>query len=417
MKKYKWIIITGLVIIAAVAIWYWKYDKPAEIIVLATEKATMGDINNSVTAIGTLQPVDTVAVGSQISGTIKKVYADFNSPVKKGQLLVQIDKSLMEAQVQQYSAILQQAKGNLIYQKSNYERQNQLFAVGAISKADLETAVYQYNSAKENVNSITAQLKTAQKNLSLTDIYSPIDGTVLSRSVSEGQTVAASLNTPTLFSIAKDLTKMQVQASVDEADIGNVKKGQRAIFTVDAFPTDTFAGTIKEIRLRSSVSANVVTYTTIIDAPNANMKLKPGMTANITIYTREINNTLLIPSSALLFTPDSILIAQYHLNNVQKPARKPGRGRQLNKATDAVDSNGTRITRGMVWIKKDSATIISRRVTLGLDDKTAIQVIAGVKEGEEVITSYRKVATKDAASASTAKSPFMPTRGGGRPRN
>ena len=227
----------------------------------------------------------------------------------------------MEAQVQQYSATLQQAKANVVYQKSNYERQNKLYTVGAISKADLETAVYQYNSAKDDVNSITAQLKTAQKNLTFTDIYSPIDGTVLSRSVSEGQTVAASLSTPTLFSIAKDLTKMQVQASVDEADIGNVKDGQRVIFSVDAFPADTFAGTVKEIRLRSSVSANVVTYTTIIDAPNGDMKLKPGMTANITIYTREVNHVLVIPSAALIFTP-SLLIEKYHLNNKDNPGKK-----------------------------------------------------------------------------------------------
>ena len=219
----------------------------------------LGTVSISVTATGTLQPVDTVAVGSQISGNVKSVFVDFNSPVKKGQLLAQIDKSLTQAQVDQYSAGLQQAQGNVVFQKSNYERQNKLYATGAISKADLETAVYQYKSARENVNSISAQLRTAQKNLSLTDIYSPIDGTVLSRSVSEGQTVAASLSTPTLFSIAKDLTKMQVQASVDEADIGNVKKGQRVMFSVDAFPADTFAGTVKEIRLRASVSANVVT--------------------------------------------------------------------------------------------------------------------------------------------------------------
>ena len=202
MRKFKWPVIITLIILVGVAAWFFIFRKAEEVILLETAKVEYGNVSNTVTAIGTLQPVDTVAVGSQISGTIKKVYADFNSPVKKGQLLAQIDKSLMEAQVQQYSATLQQAKSNVVYQKSNFERQNQLYTVGAISKAELETAVYQYQSGKENVKSITAQLSTAQKNLGFTDIYSPIDGTVLARSVSEGQTVAASLNTPNIFSIA-----------------------------------------------------------------------------------------------------------------------------------------------------------------------------------------------------------------------
>ncbi|MES2329532.1 MAG: efflux RND transporter periplasmic adaptor subunit [Bacteroidota bacterium] len=417
MKKSKWIAIIIITIIVVVAIWLLFFRKAEEVIILETEKVAYGSVTNTITAIGTLQPVDTVAVGSQISGTIKKVFADFNSTVKKGQLLVQIDKSLTQAQVEQYTALLQQAQANVVYQKSNFDRQNKLYTVGAISKADLETATYQYNSAKDNVNSISAQLRTAQKNLSFTDIYSPIDGTVLSRSVSEGQTVAASLNTPTLFSIAKDLTKMQVQASVDEADIGGVKEGQRVIFTVDAFPTDTFAGKVKEIRLRSSVSANVVTYITIIDAPNADMKLKPGMTANITIYTREVNNVLTIPAAALVFTPDSLLIEKFHLS-LDKPVRKQGGGRQgggkrQNRSRINADSMGIPVNKGLVWIKKDSLTIISRPVFTGLDDKTIVQVISGLKEGEEVITGYLKVKKKDAAAA---KSPFMPARNNNRRR-
>lgn len=418
MKKYRWIIIIASIVVAGVAVWFWKFRKAEEVILLQTEKVEYGNVSNSVTATGTLQPVDTVAVGSQISGTIKNVYVDFNSPVTKGQLLAQLDRSLMEAQVQQYNAILQQAQGNVVYQRSNYERQNKLFTVGAISKADLETAVYQYSISKENVNGISAQLRTAQKNLSFTDIYSPIDGTVLSRSVSEGQTVAASLNTPTLFSIAKDLTRMQVQASVDEADIGNVKDGQRVIFSVDAFPADTFAGTVKEIRLRSSVSANVVTYTTIIDAPNSNMKLKPGMTASITIYTREVNHVLVVPSAALLFSPDSVLIEKYHLSYKDNPGKKMGKGRRENKSgqSTVTDSSGNKISSGTVWIRKDSLTIIKRKVTTGLDDKTSVQVISGLQEGEEVITGYKKLKKKDAASAQTAKSPFMPVRGGGNRR-
>jgi HlyD family secretion protein len=413
MKKFKWAILAILILLVIAGIWYWKFRKPDEIILLDTQKVQYGSVTNSVTATGTLQPVDTVAVGSQISGIIKNVYVDFNSPVKKGQLLAKLDKSLMDAQVQQYSAALQNARANVIYQKSNYERQDKLFKLGAISKAEFETATYLYKAANENVNSILAQLKTANKNLSFTDIYSPIDGTILSRSISEGQTVAASLNTPTLFSIAKDLTKMQVQASVDEADIGDVKKGQRAIFSVDAFPADTFSGTVKDIRLRSSVSANVVTYITIIDAPNVDMKLKPGMTANITIYTKEVNNILYIPTGALNFKPDSILKEKFHLaDSLIQPIRS--KRKSVGKSLIVnLDSLGNKISKGMVWIKKDSVTIFSKWILFGLDDKTVVQVISGLKEGDEVITGYKKLLEKDAGAAKVAKSPFVPARGVG----
>lgn len=400
MNKYKWFIIIILaIIITGVAIWFWKFRAVEQIIQLETAKVEYGSVGNFVTAIGTLHPVDTVAVGAQISGTIKTVFVDFNTTVKKGQLLAQLDKSLMEAQVQQYNATLQQARANEFYQKSNHDRQHQLYDNQLISKAEIETADFLYQSARQNVNSILAQLKTAQKNLSFTNIYSPINGIVLARSVSEGQTVAASLSTPTLFSIAKDLTKMQVQGSVDEADIGNVKKGQRVSFSVDAFPLDTFAGTVKEIRLRSSVSANVVTYITIIDAPNSNMKLKPGMTANITIYTQEVEHTLRIPSAALRFRPDSLLIEKYHLSKTNPPKKKN---------PSPKDS----VTHSFVWIKKDSVTIQEIPILTGLDDQSVVQVVEGLGEGNEIIIGYKKAQANEAKTNQTTKSPFLPTRGG-----
>ncbi len=412
MKKSTWILLIIIVLLAAIATWYFYFRKEEILVIIDTQKAHIGNVANSITATGTLEPVDTVAVGSQISGIIKNVYVDFNSPVKKGQLLAELDKSLMQAQVNQYTAALQQAQANVVYQKSNFDRQSKLYNVGAISKADLETAIYQNNAAKDNVNSITAQLATAQKNLSFTEIYSPIDGTVLSRSVSEGQTVASSFSTPTLFSIAKDLTKMQVQASVDEADIGNVKKGQRVLFSVDAFPADTFNGTVQEIRLRSSVTANVVTYITIIDAPNPNMKLKPGMTANITIFTQETDSVLVIPSAALAFTPDSFLISKYHIH----PDSSIHKTRSAKAQNSIADSNGIKNKRGWVWVQKDSATIIGKSIITGLDDKSFVQVIAGLQEGDEVITGYRKLNKKDAVAAKTAKSPFLPAGRSGPPK-
>ena len=310
-------------------------DRSPEI-VLATEKPHAGSIANAVTATGTVQPVDTVAVGTQVSGTISKVYADFNSKVKKGQLLAELDKTILNAQVQQIVSSIQQAQSQLTYQQSNFNRQSQLYNAGAISKADLETAQNGFNVAQAGLRSTQSQLQAAQKNLSLASIYSPIDGTVLSRNVSEGQTVAASFNTPTLFSIAKDLTHMQVGAAVDEADIGNVKTGQRVSFTVDAFPDDVFEGKLLEVRLQPTVSANVVTYTTIINAPNDQLKLKPGMTANITIYTKEENNALLISARATKFKPDSAIVRKYKIID----ERKKTKGQQTASAPGPSHGRG-----------------------------------------------------------------------------
>jgi len=417
MKKFKWVIWVVVLTSVGVAIWAWKFREEETVIQLQTENPKIGSLTNAVTATGTVQPVDTVAVGSQVSGTIKTVYVDFNSTVKKGQLLAQIDKSLMQAQVQQISANLQQAQANVVYQKSNYDRQNQLYNVGAISKADLEAAQYSYSSAKDNVNSIAAQLRSAQQNLSFTDIYSPIDGTVLSRSISEGQTVAASFSTPELFSIAKDLKKMQVQASVDEADIGNVNEGQRVSFTVDAFPKDTFSGTVKEIRLRSSVSSNVVTYTTIIDAPNNDMKLKPGMTANISIYTKEMNNVLTIPASALNFRPDSALAKKYAIEGMLNPRGKPGEDAEPNAGNGSMppppneNAENDSVQHAFVWIKKDSALML-KPIKIGFDDETQVQVLSGLSQDDEVVTGYSQ-STKAEKKKSEASSPFMPKPPGG----
>jgi HlyD family secretion protein len=412
MKKKKWIIPVVIVAAAGVALWFWKFREEEKVFVLQTEHPYMGTLSNTVTATGTIQPVDTVAVGTQVSGTIKNVYADFNSKVKKGQLLAQLDKSLLEAQVQQITANLQQARANAVYQKSNFERQTELYKVGAISKADFETAQYQYQSGNDNVSSIEAQLSSAKKNLSYADIYSPIDGTVLSRSVSEGQTVAASFSTPTLFSIAKDLTRMQVQAAVDEADIGNVAKGQRVSFSVDAFPNDTFAGTVQEIRLRPTTSSNVVNYTTIINAPNEQMKLKPGMTANITIYTKELKDVMIIPARALLFKPDSLLARQYPVDGMVSSAgaRTKGSGNHRNTASAGPpgSSDGSPAS-AQVWLKKGNR-IVAASVSTGMNDETEVQVSGGgLQLDDEVILGYRQIA-KSEVKKTDAQSPFMPRR-------
>jgi len=425
MKRYKWIIWVLIIIAAGVGIWFWKFKEKEKNVVLETEQPHYGFIATSVTATGTVQPVDTVSVGTQVSGTISKVYVDFNDKVKKGQLIAEIDKTILTAQRDQINANLRQAKANLDYTKSNYNRQKQLLDVGAISRADYETALNQYNAAQDNVNSISAQLKAAQQNLFYANIYSPINGTVLTRNVSVGQTVASSLNTPTLFVIAKDLTKMQVQAAVDEADIGNVKNGQRVTFTVDAFPDNTFEGRVNEVRLRPSVSSNVVTYSTIIDASNDDMKLKPGMTANITIYTQEIQNALLVSAKATRWRPDSTLYKKYTIEGgrYKRGAQRDGSMR-IGSASPKDSANVNRKGRkdaqqtgepektAMVWVKKDS-TLIHRRIKIGLTDDTNIQVLSGLSVDDVVVSGSHSADNSSKGSSGTARSPFMPARRGG----
>ena len=265
MKKKTIIILSVLVLAAAAGILYFTSGTKAQAITFVTSKAQYGYIAKSITATGTVQPVDTVSVGAQVSGVVKNVYVDFNSIVKQGQLLAKVDPSIIREQTEQSKANLANAQSNLDYQQNNFDRQKKLYNLGAISKADYQVALNQYNSTKAAIANAAAQLRLAERNLSYTNIYSPINGVVLNRNVSAGQTIASSFNAPTLFVIAKDLTKMQVRAAVDEADIGGVRSGQLVSFTVDAFPDDIFEGTVQQILLHPTVSANVVTYTTLIN--------------------------------------------------------------------------------------------------------------------------------------------------------
>jgi len=426
MKKYRWLIILLVIILAGVGVWYWLFNKKEEQVTLVTEKPHYGDIANSITSTGTIEPVDTVVVGTQISGPIQSIFADFNSKVKKGQLIAQIDRTVLEAQLNQIQANYASASSQLTYAKTTYDRQNKLYAVGAISQVDDETALNNYNAAKAQVDNLQSQIKAAQKNLSYTEIYSPIDGTVLTRNVNVGQTVAASFNTPTLFVIAKDLTKMQVQAAVDEADIGNVKVGQQASFTVDAFPDDVFNGTVREIRLEPAVSANVVTYTTMIDAPNNELKLKPGMTASVTIITKEDKNALLVSTKALVFQPDSAQLRKYII--VGRRSKKSEAGgakgataaagqRQHNTADSSkrkqhVVPKDSSAQPAFIWVLKGDS-IIQKRIFTGLNDDANVEILGGLTENDEVITGVMAQGSGTAKAGTAAKSPFMPQRGGG----
>ena len=444
MTKRKVLIIIAI-LLAAGLVWFIFFRKKEAPVTLQTENPQIGYISQSVTATGNIQPVDTVTVGSQVSGIISAVYTDFNQKVKKGKLLAQLDKSLFIASVNQYKASVSSAQSQLTYQQSNFQRQELLYKAGAISKADYDNATYSINAAKAAVDNAKAQLAASEKNLSYTDIYSPMDGVVLTRSISVGQTVAASFNTPTFFTIAKDITKMQVQANVDEADIGNVVHGQRVTFTVDAFLDDVFQGSVDEVRLKPVTSANVVTYTTIINAPNDDQKLKPGMTANVTIFTREVDSALLISAKALKFEPDASLAKKYtiipdtttgghHKGNNARSDKTAGAGRtnsntgspkrlsgkdsitgssllQRGDTTTTKVKDSSRLQASEiahVWVLKDSTTLVQRRIRTGINNDTQVEVLKGLTPSDIVVTGIEQVAA--AKSSPAAKSPFMPAR-------
>jgi HlyD family secretion protein len=409
MRKYKGVIITVVIILVVMAIWYFFIRKKPVPVSFETAQPAYGHIATTVTATGTIQPVDTVAVGAQASGTLKYLYVDFNSKVKKGQLLAELDKDLFQAQVDQLKANLMQAQSNQDYQQYNYNRQNLLYKTGAISKADFDLAKTQLDQGIANTGSVNAQLQSALKSFSFTEIKSPIDGVVLNRNVSVGQTVAASFSTPTLFVIAKDITKMQVEASVDEADIGNVTDSQRVSFTVDAYLEDVFDGRVQEIRLQPAVSSNVVTYNTIINAPNDNMKLMPGMTANVTIFTAEKDSALLLPVRALKFRPDSTLLKDYIIvSAVRKNA-----GQKRDTTAGKPKSGGRIGSSNYVWLLHGD-TLLQKHIRTGLNDNTHIEVLSGLSPDDVVIVNMNTGAAAVAAGA--AKSPFLPKMGGGRKR-
>jgi HlyD family secretion protein len=422
-KRLRLIIIVVILALAGAALWYYRFKKDDQPLVLQTEYPRYGYIAKSVTATGAVQPVDTVTVGSQVSGTIKAIYTDFNAKVKKGQLIAELDKSLFIASVNQYKANLDVAKSSLVYEKSNFDRQTLLYKTGAIAKADYENAENLYLTAKATVESVQAQLDAAVKNLSYASIYSPVDGVVMTRNISVGQTVAASFSTPTLFVLAKDITRMQVQAAVSEADIGDVKIGERATFTVDAYSDITFTGTVNQIRLEPVVSSNVVTYTTIITAPNEDLKLKPGMTANIFIYTKEVDSALLISAKALKFKPDASLSRQFKIlpdtnetrvrqNTQHGPSASPHPNRP-DTSGRIVDSSARMSKTAFVWIQEGDS-LIEKKIRTGLNDDTQVQVLHGLSPDDEVVTGVEIPVKGAAGSGGAARSPFMPAR---RPSN
>lgn len=363
MKKLKiskvWIAMTVVVIIA-VAAWALSGGKEKEEINFKQEKVSLQTLQNSVTATGTIEAVTSVTVGTQVSGIVNKLYVDYNSQVKKGQVIAELDKTNLLSELNTAKANMASAQSQLNYQSANMKRYQTLYQKGLVSADDYENALLTYRQAKEQVATAKEQVQRAQTNLGYATITSPIDGTVISKSVEEGQTVAASFNTPELFTIAKDLTNMQVVADVDEADIGAVKEGDRVTFTVDAYPDDTFEGTVKQVRLQATTTNNVVTYEVVISAQNADLKLKPGLTANVTIYTQERTGVLAVANKALRFTPTK---------------------ETVGKDMKIVDSKG----KNKVWTL-DGKTLTAHPVSIGQTDGMHTEITKGLKAGQQIVT-------------------------------
>lgn len=387
-KKKKLIICisVAIAIIAAVTIFMRSNKRQPITIIYETAKVERATISNRVTATGTIEPVNKVEVGTQVSGIISKIYVDYNSIVKKGQVIAELDKINLESELASAKANLASSKSELDYQETNYKRMKALHDKGFISDDDFDIADLSYKKAKE---AYLVQLQTVQKaqtNLGYATITSPIDGVVLSKDVEEGQTVAASFSTPTLFTIARDLTDMQVVANVDEADIGNVRDGQRVTFTVDAFPDDTFEGRVKQVRQQGEEESNVVTYEVVISAPNNDLKLKPQLTANVNIYTEEIENVVSVPAKALRFSPSKEM---------------------MNDGEKIKDCNAT----NKLWIK-EANILKAYPVKTGITNGIRTQILEGVKEGTAVITNAKAKGGTDedniSEQNSQERSPFSP---------
>lgn len=384
MNKKKTLVIAAVAAIAALAVWLLSGGKKEETITFDTAAVAPANIMNSITATGTIEPVTSVTVGTQVSGIVSKLFVDYNSVVKKGQVIAELDKTNLMSQLNTAKTQLATAQSQLNYQTANYKRYKTLFEKGLVAADDFDNAKLSYTQAKEQVVSAKEEVQRAQTNLGYATITSPIDGVVLSKSVEEGQTVAASFSTPELFTIAQDLTNMQVVADVDEADIGDVKEGERVTFTVDAYPDDTFEGEVKQVRQEATTTNNVVTYEVVISAPNADLKLKPGLTANVTIYTAERKGVLSVPSKALRFIPQKETVGKM-------------------KIVDAANA------KNKVWTIEGNS-IVAHKVNIGMTDGTNTQIVGGIAEGTKVITGLNVTGGEEKMpmEAQGEKSPFAP---------
>lgn len=429
----KIIFISLIVVLATAGGWYyWSSDSGSEKIEYRIEKVTKGEIQVVVTATGTLSAVRTVQVGSQVSGILSKINVDFNDKVTKGMIVAQIDPTFLEASVRDAQASLQRARAQLNKSKRSYERIKSLMKKDLASEADYDAALTEYESSQAGYKQTEAQLERAKINLRYATIKSPIDGVVISRAVDVGQTVAASLSAPTLFTIANDLTKMQVQTSVDEADIGKVQNDQEVTFTVDAYPEQTFKGKVRQVRLSPKVEQNVVNYTVIIDVPNEELKLMPGMTATVTIMINKKEDVIKVPTLALRFNPPESEIDTVRTVSVPQKGRdsarterwrgmREGSGMGMGQGMGSGNFNPQEFQRrmaarggGRIWIMNERKKLEPVLVRTGLSDGTFTEIVRGnIEEGQEIVIG---IVTQRSTTAQSA-SPFNQQRTtGGVPR-
>lgn len=415
--------IIGILIITLAIFLYVSWKKGDQEYTFETERVTVGSVYNTITATGTLEATNTVVVGTQVSGVIEKLYVDFNSEVEKGQRIAELDKSTLQSSLENAQADLDNAQAEYDYQYATWMRMKVLFDKELLAQSDYDLAMYNLKKSQAAVKSANANLSRAARNLSYATIYSPIDGIVINRAVEEGQTVAASMNTPELFTITNDLLEMQVEADIDEADIGMIQQNQRVEFTVDAFPELNFKGEVSEIRLQPNESSNVITYTVIITVSNPDLKLKPGMTASITTFVEEATDVLLLATKATRFTPDHQLLDGY-----LKTLQGEERNRPTQKEPTVInEENGTEPpnrkiqelddTHKVVWVKDDNV-MHPVVIEVGIDDGSTIEVISGLEEGNTIVTSFElsnsKASTEKSRNEEEQKSPFVQERPGGK---
>ncbi len=387
MKNKKiWIIMIAVAVIGIIAYLLLSGGKKEQKVEFETAQVVKGNIQTTITATGTIEPVTSVTVGTQVSGIVSKLYVDYNSVVKKGQVIAELDKTNLTSELKTAQANLSSAQSTLNYEQTNFNRYQTLFNKGLVSADEYETAKLSYLKAKEQVNTSRESVQKAQTNLGYATITSPIDGVVLSKAVEEGQTVAASFNTPELFTIAQDLTDMRVIADIDEADIGGVKEGQRVTFTVDAFPEDMFEGQVTQVRQQATTESNVVTYEVVISAPNNELKLKPGLTANVTIFTLEKNDVLTAPAKALRFMPNEALLHE-------------------GQTIEDVDAQQK------VWTLEGNV-FKAHAVETGTTNGVLTEITSGINAGTEVLVDFTISGGEEAMDQQQTQNPFMP-----RPRN
>jgi HlyD family secretion protein len=389
-------------------------------------RVSRGTITNTVTATGTIEAITTVEVGTQVSGIIEHVYVDFNDNVKQGQVLAKLDETSLRAQVEQSQANVDQAQAQLNFQEATFNRMKALFEKNLIAQADYDQALFNFENSRASLSNARSAFARARVNLAYATIYSPIDGVVLNRAIEEGQTVAASFNTPEMFTIVNDLTQMEVQTSVDEADIGRVKQGQRVEFTVDAYSDLKFEGSVSQVRLQPITTNNVVTYVVILNAPNPEKKLMPGMTASATIYIEEKHNTLVVSGKSLRFTPDAGFLSEMATQNhgmagksdsheipsagmpegIQNPVNPNIQTGNTIPGSLGNKASGVK----MLWIKSEKDVIHPVPVTIGIENGSNVEILGGLKEDDEVVIAMsgneKKTATGNRNSGMRGPFPF-----------